>query len=95
MNDVNTIISDINSNIRKFIELNYQSEIESKKLVNEKKEFLNTIHEQQLKIKELEEKNKILKISNSIELRQTTTEAKWKINEFVREIDKCISLLIK
>ena len=47
-------------------------------------------------IKQLEEKNKILKLSTSIQSEQGDNKAaRKKINELVREIDKCIALLNK
>ena len=52
------------------------------------------LHEQA--IKQLEEKNKILKLSTSIQSEQGDNKAaRKKINELVREIDKCIALLNK
>ena len=47
-------------------------------------------------IKQLEDKNKILKLSTSIQSEQGDNKAaRKKINELVREIDKCIALLNK
>ncbi len=47
-------------------------------------------------IKQLEDKNKILKLSTSIQSEQGDNKAARKnINELVREIDKCIALLNK
>jgi len=55
------------------------------------------------KITELEEKLKVLKLARSLEgatggqigISEKTLDIKQKINEFVREIDKCIVLLKK
>lgn len=46
------------------------------------------------KIKYLEEKNKILRIAKSIE-GEDKTKAKLRINELLREVDRCIALLNK
>ncbi|HNW69612.1 MAG TPA: hypothetical protein PKI01_04360 [Bacteroidales bacterium] len=46
------------------------------------------------KIKNLEEKNKILRIAKSIE-GEDKTKAKLRINELLREVDRCIALLNK
>jgi hypothetical protein len=43
--------------------------------------------------KDLEEKNKILKIAGALSGFDNNQKAKLKINELVREIDKCIALL--
>jgi phage shock protein A len=48
------------------------------------------------KRKELEEKLRVLKMAKSLEgSNEKTLDIKQKINEFVREIDKCIVLLNK
>jgi phage shock protein A len=48
------------------------------------------------KRKDLEEKLRVLKLAKSLEgTSEKTLDIKQKINEFVREIDKCIVLLNK
>jgi phage shock protein A len=48
------------------------------------------------KRKELEEKLRVLKLAKSLDgTSEKTLDIKQKINEFVREIDKCIVLLSK
>ncbi|MEO5912201.1 MAG: hypothetical protein ABIP95_15025 [Pelobium sp.] len=50
----------------------------------------------EIKRKELEEKLRVLKLAKSLEgTSEKTLDIKQKINEFVREIDKCIVLLNK
>ena len=52
------------------------------------------LDEQHQTIQQLNEKNKVLKLSTSIQNKQGDNKAaKQKINELVREIDKCIALL--
>lgn len=47
-------------------------------------------------VSELKDKNKILKVSASLQgEEQDTQAARQRINELVREIDKCIALLNK
>jgi len=49
-----------------------------------------------MKVHELEEKLRALKLARSLEgTNEKTLDIKQKINEFVREIDKCIVLLKK
>ena len=49
---------------------------------------------QEEKIKELEEKNKLIQVAGTIAGKGESNDAtKVKINELVREIDKCIALL--
>ena len=48
------------------------------------------------KVTELEEKLRVIKLARSLEgSNEKTLDIKQKINEFVREIDKCIVLLKK
>jgi len=48
------------------------------------------------KVKELDEKLRVLKLAKSFsETNEKSLDIKQKINEFVREIDKCIVLLKK
>ncbi|MBC7565737.1 MAG: hypothetical protein H7223_02095 [Pedobacter sp.] len=49
-----------------------------------------------IKTKDLEEKMRVLKLAKSIEgTSEKSLDIKQKINEFVREIDKCVVLLKK
>jgi len=49
-----------------------------------------------IKTKDLEEKLRVLKLAKSIEgTSEKSLDIKQKINEFVREIDKCVVLLKK
>ncbi|MGC6470086.1 MAG: hypothetical protein ACON4E_02305 [Flavobacteriales bacterium] len=61
--------------------------------IEQLKEQLNIQSEN---LRHLEEKNKILKLSTSIQgEKEDNKAARKKINELVREIDKCIALLNK
>ena len=61
--------------------------------IEQLKEQLNAQSEN---LRHLEEKNKILKLSTSIQgEKEDNKAARKKINELVREIDKCIALLNK
>ena len=59
------------------------------------KRFLRTIEEQEVIIKQLKDKNNYIKISQSVKQSEGNTDVKNKIDELVREIDKCIRLLNK
>ena len=53
-----------------------------------------TLKKQQAALKEQEEKIRVLKLARSVSVNsEKTIDIKQKINEFVREIDKCINLL--
>lgn len=55
-------------------------------------ELRKTVDTQKEAIKNLEEKNKIIKLAKSLaDSNPDTAAMKYKINELVREIDKCIA----
>lgn len=59
-------------------------------------ELKNTLNQQKAEIENFNEKVKMLKMAKSLGGdSEKNTEMKLKINELVREIDKCISLLNK
>ena len=66
------------------------------KLINQEKEIINLKIENerlQLTIKEFKEKIVLQKIAKTTEKREGSVDAKLKINELIREIDRCIGLL--
>jgi len=59
-------------------------------------ELKNTLNQQKAEIENFNDKVKMLKMAKSLGGdSEKNTEMKLKINELVREIDKCISLLNK
>lgn len=68
-------------------------------LEGENEELKGRIADMQEELKSLAEKNKVLKVANTLNTSTHGSEAngetKGKINELVREIDKCIALLNK
>lgn len=81
-----------------------QKLVELSKALQEQNDLVN-LENQSLKValessetkrKELEEKLRLVKLAKSLEgTSEKTLDIKQKINEFVREIDKCIVLLNK
>lgn len=81
-----------------------QKLVDLSKALQEHNDLLN-LENQSLKValetsenkrKELDEKLRVLKLAKSLEgTSEKTLDMKQKINEFVREIDKCIVLLKK
>lgn len=62
-------------------------------LSQERDSLQEALNHQQAQIAELEEENQHLKIAKSLNGTGEPAEAKQKINELVREIDRCIALL--
>jgi hypothetical protein len=93
MTDVANLVSGIEYKLGKLIEQHHRYRADNIKHIKEIKELKQIIAEQKQTIGQLEEKIKLLKIAKTLENKEGTVDAKLKINELVREIDKCIGLL--
>jgi len=95
MEDVSVLIAGIDFKLRKLTRQHNQirqanTELEEK--VKEQEQIIN--HQKQL-INELQEKIKTVNIAKTLASRFEITDAKNKLGDLVREIDKCIDLLNK
>jgi hypothetical protein len=96
MSDIKSLVSNLEKKVEKLVDLHRHSSKELSTLKQNNHELKQTIEQQKQIIKELEEKHKILKLSKSISgNNENTHELKLKINELIREIDKCAALLNK
>jgi hypothetical protein len=93
--NINTIVGEIDFKVRKLVLDHEKIALENKNLNTEINELKNKIENQKIEIAGLVEKIKLVKLSKTIENKRDLTETKLKINELVREIDTCISLLNK
>ena len=93
MANAGSIISGIDYKLRKLI-AKHQELLEKIENYQEEIRALNKVNEEQKKaIRNLEEKVKTIKLTKTLETKEGAGEAKTRINELVREIDKCIGLL--
>lgn len=84
----------MNSKIEKLILLHRNLEEEKMRLIAEKQDLLKIIQELKIKNNYLEEQNKAIRMAKDIkEDGESSLDLKLKINEMVREIDKCLALL--
>jgi hypothetical protein len=96
MSDLKSIASSLESKIEKLVDLHHRTKKELSALKTENTHLNQTVDQQKKAIKDLEEKGKVLRLSKSLSTtNENTTELKLKINELIREVDKCISLLNK
>ena len=94
MDNLAAKISEIKIKVQHLILLHQQLNDENTKLIALNKELIKTIEEQKNILKNLSEKNKIVTLAKSISKQENNSnELKSKINEYIREIDKCIALL--
>jgi len=90
------VVEQVNSNVDRLIQVCDDLKSERVSLNDANQLMEKTIGEQQDQIKELHGQIEMLKMAKSLAVADgETTDAKLKINELVREIDKCISLLNK
>jgi hypothetical protein len=95
MSDVDKLIIQINDKIEKLIGVKQALLIENKNLSVKQAELLLEIQNKNKIIDELRNKNRNLSIAESVKQIEGNSDVKLKIDEMVREIDKCIELLNK
>ena len=89
-------IDNIQSMVEKVIGLHDDQKLKNDQLIKENTDLAEQLEESKRLIQSLEEKNKTIKLAQSLsEASEGSHEMKLKINEYVREIDKCISFLNK
>ena len=90
------IVEDIEVKVKKLIVKYEELKGESNVLEQEKLQVLNELSSKNSKIEQLQEKIKLMNISKSVDVSGDDVKTtRLKINEYVREIDKCIGLLNK
>ena len=90
------IVNNIEVKLGKLIAKYHQVKQEKLILQQENEDFVASLKLKEIEILNLQEKVKLMNISKSVEAsKQEVKETRLKINEYVREIDKCIALLNK
>jgi hypothetical protein len=93
---VKNIVNKIEVKLGKLIAKYQQVKQEKLILQQENEDFVASLKLKEIEILNLQEKVKLMNISKSVDAsKQEVKETRLKINEYVREIDKCISLLNK
>ncbi len=89
-------LSELHSKIEKLIHLHQQTLIENKKLVELNQSLNSKIEDQNRVLHQLNEKIKTVKLAKAIsgvEVSESNSDLKSKINTYIKEIDKCLVLL--
>lgn len=95
MPEINELVDGIHAKVKRLIILNNDLNSENGLLKKKQTELLREIGDQKTEIENLKEKYNFLKIAKSVKHSEGNAEIKKKIEELVREIDKCIGLLNK
>ncbi len=93
MVDLITLVSGIEFRIRELISRYDAIQTENEQLKSNNEQLLRELDELKHSIKQLQYKNQIIKIAKAIEKEKGSTNAKYQINELLREVDRCIGLL--
>ena len=91
------VVESIENKVNNIISLYNSLKKEKEEILEENRKLKSDISERDKSIKSLEEKINLLRISKSVGVLdvEKNMESRRKINEYVREIDKCIALLNK
>ena len=90
------IVNKIEVKLGKLIAKYQQVKQEKLILQQENEDFVASLKLKEIEILNLQEKVKLMNISKSVDAsKQEVKETRLKMNEYVREIDKCIALLNK
>ena len=95
MNLVAEHLQKLEEKIRQLAEDHQKTKTEKDLLIRQSVVQLKTIEEQKEEIESLKKQVQALKIAKSVESTQETGKVKDKIQDLVREIDRCIELLNK
>jgi hypothetical protein len=95
MSEIKGRLNEIEEKIRQLIAMQNSLSGQNSLLIEKNEALLGTIEEQEKMIIQLNDKNNYIKISQSVKQSEGNTDVKNKIDELVREIDKCIGLLNK
>ena len=90
--DTSLIVESLQSKVEKLIIQHNKAKEDIKQLKEENTSLQGKLTYARVQAKELSEKNKVLKLAKSLSGKQgKSTDIKLKINELIREIDKCIA----
>lgn len=95
MNLIEGHLQDLEEKIRQLVEDYHKIKTEKDLLIRQSVIQQKTIVEQKEEIESLKKQVQALKIAKSVESTQDTGKVKDKIQDLVREIDRCIELLNK
>lgn len=90
--DISLLVDSLQSKVEKLIIQHKRSNEDIQQLKEENSYLHSKLAEKNNQIKEITEQNKLLKLAKSLSGKEgKSTDIKLKINELVREIDKCIA----
>lgn len=92
---MNTAISEIRNKFQVLLKERKDLRSEVEQLKSSNKVLQEEMEDMKMEMEKLREKSKAQAIANSMESTSDRTSAKLKINELVREIDRCVAMINK
>lgn len=93
MTDLENTLAGIERKVRRLVEENNRLRSVEAELRVEGSRLQEQINNQNITINHLKEQNTILKLGNALTEKGDSTEVKLKINQLIRNIDKCLESL--
>lgn len=96
MDNLPAFIDQLHFKIQNLIHLQEKLQQENTALKQQVSDLKQQLEEKKQVVKDLEEKNKVVRLANKINQNNSeepSQDIKMKINELIREIDKCIANL--
>ena len=93
MFDFETSLTGIDYKVRQLIDENNRLKAKAMEQTEQIEELKEQINNQKREINQLIEETQILKLRNTLVSKGDSTEIKLKINQMIRNIDKCLSAL--
>ena len=95
MLDFETKLSGIEYKVRQLIDDNRELKEQLIRLNDQRDELKEQVRNQQEEINNLKDNIKLLKLRNALEQKGDSTEVKLRINQMIRSVDRCLSILNK
>ena len=93
MEQAKDVVSRINEQVLELLSRHHKLKSQRAELQTQNAELIETIEKLKTEIDQLQEQIVKLKISKSLTEKKDSTEVKAKVDELLREIDKCVGLL--
>lgn len=94
MENLDTYIANLSAKVEKLVRMQSELQSENLKLKGRNEELELVVNDQKNVLSRLEEQNKVVKIAKAVtDDGEDRKEQRKRLNELVREVDKCIALL--
>ena len=94
MENLDTYISELSARVEKLVSAQSNLKNENAELRSRNSELEQVVTDQKNVLSKLEEENKVVKIAKAVtDDDEDRKEQRKRLNELVREVDKCIALL--